>query len=187
MYLYPQEEERMGRPKSTSAVDETLRKQADQDYERLRDGTEAMRLQAIIALGNGLPIPTICQFCRKSRKTIFRWVSDYKEHGLAGLSDSPKGHRQRHLTPQQEEEIKRWVREQVNPDGQAIHWTLEQLSLFILERMQVDISIPRLSYWLRTWGFSPKVPRPRHKKADPKDQEEFKKKYCGPSRKTNRG
>ena len=177
----------MGRPKSTSAVDEPLRKQAEKDYESLSDGTEAMRLQAIIALGNNLPIPTVCQFSRKSRKTLFRWVSDYKAEGLAGLSDDPKGHRQRHLTPQQEEEIKRWVREQINPDGQPIHWTLEQLSLTIRERMKVDISIPRLSYWLHTWGFNPKVPRPRHKKADSQAQEEFKKKSGGSSRQADRG
>jgi transposase len=177
----------MGRPKSTSAVDEALRKQAEQDYESLSNGIVAMRLQVIIALGNNLPIPTISQFCRKSRKTLFRWVSDYKEQGLAGLSDDPKGHRQRHLTPQQEEEIKRWVRGQINPAGQPIHWTLEQLSLTILERMKVEISIPRLSYWLNTWGFTPKVPRPRHKKANSQAQEEFKKKSDGSSGQADRG
>ena len=169
----------MGRHKETSFIDPALCERAQQDLEGLPDGMLAFRLTAIRALSRSLNISVICEVLDTSRKTMFRWARDYKKWGLDGLIDRMKGHRGRLLNSDQEAEIKRWLTEQSDSTGLPVHWTLQRLQLAIKETMGISISISRLGFWLKEWGFRRKVPRPHHRKADPQAQEEFKKKSVG--------
>ena len=172
----------MGRNKVTTAVDARLQAKAEADFRALPFSQESVRLKAIMAVGKGLTLRQIAEVNSITQNTIYRWVRDYKQYGLSGLQDSPKGHPKRRLNPEQETIVKEWIANQIDPDGKPIHWTLSLLKLFIAERLGVATSRTRLQKRMQEWGFKLKVPRPKHSQGDPQKQEEFKKKSGHPRR-----
>jgi transposase len=165
----------MGRRKSTSEVNATLLVQAQADLKNLREGKVAMRLVAIVALGQGRTLQEVAGFMGVVRQRPAEWVRLYKAHGVKGLEDRAKGHRQARLTQAQEARVKGWVSRGLDPDGRPVHWTIQGLRVAMEERLDVRYGKTRVWELLRKWGYRLKVPRPRHAKADPAAQRAFKK------------
>ena len=163
----------MGRPKKV--IDASLASKAKEILANVKEHKIAIRLQAIVSSANQ-PISTVASVIGVSRQTIWRWIRQFRENGIEGLKDLPKGHNPAKLNPEQQKQIYNWLSESENSKGESIHWTLESLKLEILNVF--GISVGRTPLWLliKKQGFRQKVPRPSHIKADKEAQEAFKKK-----------
>ena len=173
----------MGRKKVTTALDEVLLAQVEADLRSIPKSALTIKLKAIEAVGKNHTLKEVSDFFGCTPNTLYRWVRDYKEKGLAGLIDRPKGHQAKRLSPEHERIIWDWIAQQETPDSQPVHWTVNLLREVILERLGVQISYTRLWTWMHLQNFRQKTPRPKHIQSDPQKKEEFKKK----SGRTNRG
>jgi|WetSurMetagenome_2_1015567.scaffolds.fasta_scaffold265587_1 putative transposase len=165
----------MGRNKESSHVDERIVLLAEKDLEFLPDGAVAMRLLAIISAGRGLGLDEIATFLRTTRQSVAKWIRKYKNDGLQGIRDRPKGHRKKRLSRTQEEQIQGWLDQSQSPAGEPYHWTVDKIKIAIEEQFGVEYSRSRVGYLIQEWGFKPKVPRPKHTQSDKTAQEAFKK------------
>lgn len=163
----------MARPKQL--VDEALVTQARKELEALGDQKLVLRLQAIVSCANHA-MSMVASVMGVAPSTLRRWVHGFRERGLAGLRDKPKGHRRPKLNSDQLAQVKHWVEQSVDLREQPVHWTLEKLSGEIERVFGVHLTLTPLWRWIRSWGFRQKVPRPHHAQADPEAQAVFKKK-----------
>jgi transposase len=85
------------------------------------DAKVARRLLALALVLEGRSRAEAAQSCGMDRQTLRDWVHRYNEHGIAGLSDQPHGGGQApRLTPQEQQEVARWVRR--GPDPRKTAW-----------------------------------------------------------------
>jgi len=165
----------MGRKKVVSCVDTSTLARAEADFGALQQGKVAMRLLAIIAVGQNRPLDEVAGFMRTTRQTVSSWVQRYKKGGVALLEDRPKGHRVARLGEPERGIVTRWIELGVNPAGAHVHWTIELLRDSIEETFGIRYGKTRVWQILRSWGYALKVPRPRHEKASPQAEKAFKK------------
>lgn len=159
-----------------SNVTPELALQANRELENLEEGKVFIRLLAI-SRAFEMSINDVASFLRIRRETISRWVREYRKNGISGLRDRAKGHYPSKLKDKQKEQISQWLLTQKDSDGNPVHWTIAKLRLEINRVFGISISYTPLRLHLHKMGFVPKVPRPRHIKADQKLQVSFKKKW----------
>ncbi len=162
----------MGRSKNV--IDAPLAERARAELGRMRDAKVCKRLQAIASCERQ-PVNVVAVVLGVSRRSIWLWAKRFKEQGLEGLREHPRGHRPPKLSSDQLAAMERWLAEGGDDRGAPVHWTLARLQVEILEVFGVRIGISALWKRVRALGFRQKVPRPRHRKGDPKQQEAFKK------------
>lgn len=167
----------MARKKEVTYVDETTLRQAKQDLKEVPQGKISVRLLAIISAGRGKTILEISDFVMVTRQSVYFWIKKYKKEGLSGLYDRPKGHRQKRLKPQHEEQIQKWLDQSEGPHGGPFHWTIDKLKAAIEEQFGVVLSRSRVGVLVQQWGFRSKVPRPKHVGSDQAAQQAFKKNF----------
>jgi transposase len=165
-------EDFMARPKE--AFDEGLAIRAKSAMERLKDNKLCFRLQAIASCANQ-PVNTVAAVMGVSRHTIWRWAERFRNQGLEGLRDKPKGHNPAKLDENKRQQIAHWLSTGTNREGKSVHWTLELLSFEVERVFKVKVSIASLWAMVHAMGFRQKVPRPAHAKADVEEQKRFKK------------
>ncbi len=162
----------MGRSKNV--IDANLAERAREELGRIRDAKVCKRLQAIASCERQ-PVNVVAVVLGVSRRSIWQWAKRYKEQGLEGLRERPRGHRPPKLSSEQLASMERWLAEGRNDRGEPVHWTLTRLQVEISEAFGVRMGITALWKRVRALGFRQKVPRPRHRKSDVEQQEAFKK------------
>jgi len=162
----------MARPKEI--IDQELALEAKRQLEKFKNHRIYLKLLAITKTLD-VPIIGVAKFFQVSRETIFRWIKNFREHGIEGLFDRSKGHNPSKLNNEHKQQIAHWLETGTNAQGEASHWTLEKLRLEIKEQFGINITIMPLWNHLRKMGFKQKIPRPVHAKADRQTQELFKK------------
>lgn len=162
----------MARPKEI--IDAGLAEQAAQHLRRFKGHKIYLRL-LVISKAAQHPITKLAQFFEVSRGSLARWIRRFRQGGVAGLEDRPKGHAPSKLTPAQRAQIAEWIAQGIDAEGRPVHWTLEKLRRVIGQEFGVSITLMPLWRHVRQMGFRQKVPRPRHPQADPQVQEAFKK------------
>ncbi len=162
----------MGR--SRNVVDAELAERARKELGRMRDAKLCMRLQAIASCER-YPVNVVAVVFGVSRRSVWQWARRFKEQGLAGLRNRPRGHPPPKLASEQLAAVERWLAEGRDESGEPVHWTLARLQAEISERFAVKMGITALWKRVRALGFRQKVPRPRHRQADAERQEAFKK------------
>jgi transposase len=156
------------------SVDEEIILKAKEEFEKLSEGKLAMRLRVIIAFGD-FSSEEVAKVLKVSRRSIFRWVNEFREEGINGLMEKSKGHYKSKLTGEQKKQIKKWINNGSDYKGEKVHWTLEKLKIAVHREFGVVISATSLWRNLRKMGLVIKSPRPIHYKADKQEQEDFKK------------
>jgi hypothetical protein len=73
------------------AVDPRTVQRAEEELRNIRESKLAIQLQGIIAAARH-PVHQIADILHVSPQSIFRWITKFKEQGIAGLHDQPKGH-----------------------------------------------------------------------------------------------
>jgi transposase len=162
----------MARPKV--AIDlETVAK-AEEELEKIKDSKLSIQLKAIIAAGE-YPVENVAKILKISARSIFRWVMKFKEEGLEGLRDQPKGHMRSKLSEDHKKDIEQWIIRGKDVRGQPVHWTLKKVQKEIEKEFGVTIGTTPLWKHLKKMDLVLKKPRPLHAKADICAQEAFKK------------
>ena len=162
----------MGRSKG--AIDDGTVLMAQRELELIKDSGLVIKLQAIISCG-AHPVNLVASVLGKDRVTLWRWIRVFKEHGVSGLSDKPKGHNPAKLNVDQKQRVYQWIDAGKNARGETTHWTLKKLGMEIEEEFGVKMSKTPLWLMVRAMGFRQKVPRRTHVLADKEKQEAFKK------------
>ena len=162
----------MPRPKMN--VDLGTVRKAEEELGKIRESKLAIQLQGIIASAKH-PVHQIADILHVSPRSIFRWITKFKEQGITGLRDQPKGHMKSKLTEGQKVVIEEWLIAGKNASGERIHWTLHKLQREIEKEFAVTIGTTPLWNHVRKMGLVLKKPRPFHDKANTEAQEAFKK------------
>jgi transposase len=162
----------MSRPKLNIDPD-TVRK-AERELSKIKESKLSIQLKGIIAASSH-PVHQIADIFQVSQRSIFRWVTKFKEQGVAGLRDQPKGHMRSKLNDEQKIVIEEWLINGRNASGEQTHWTLGKLKREIEKEFYIEIGTTPLWKHIRGMGLVLKKPRPAHAKANREDQEEFKK------------
>jgi transposase len=162
----------MARPKVS--VDPKTVAKAKEELEKIKDSKLSIQLKAIIATAEH-PVEHVADILKVSARSIFRWITKFKEGSVEGLRDRPKGHMRSKLAEDHKKEIEQWIVSSKNVKGETVHWTLQKLKKELEKEFGVDIGTTPLWKHLKKMGLVLKKPRPVHAKADINAQEAFKK------------
>jgi transposase len=143
---------------------------------RTSDGNAARRMLALALVLDGRSRGEAAEQCGMGRQTLRDWVHRYNTEGLAGLCDRPPPGGRPRLTPDQDVEVARLVREGPTP---AVHgvvrWRRIDLSRVIKTRFGVHLAERSVGALLRRLGFRRISARPRHPSHDAAAQAAHKK------------
>lgn len=158
---------------------------SEQGLERLASREKradiANRLRTVLLAKQGFTAPEVATCTGFSWRTVQDWVARYNHEGLSGLNTRLGRGRKGPLTAEEAERFRRRIEAGPLPeDGVCVLRGLDAQRILRQEfdKLRSLDSIYRLLHHL---GFSSLVPRPRHPKADPAAQEEFKKKWVSNS------
>jgi transposase len=116
-----------------------------------------------------------------SKQAVWLWVGQYNKGGPEGLARQGRGGRRWALLPWSKEES---LLEAFEKRALAGEWiTAKQMLPEICKVAGGEVSLAYVYRLLRRHQWRKLGPRPRHVKADPKAQEEFKKNFRFSSRK----
>ena len=143
----------------------------------------AMRLQVVLLAMEGKTSVEIPMLLPLSRRTVQKCVFRYNRYGLKGLQDNYIGGNSVKLNQQQKQKITNYIDAQANDISGGVR-RASDLQDWIKENTGVMYSLSGVYYLLHSMGYSCLIPRPRHHKADPKAQQEFKKNFWTRCRKS---
>ena len=161
-------------PRPKTIIDADLARKAREALAGIQDHHLIIKLQAIISSENH-HITTVAAILGIGRQSVRNWILAFRQHGLIGLIEKPKGHRPSKLSQSQWAAVSVWIEKAQTPRGEPHHWTLENLRHTIEEQFGVRIGITALWRQVHAMGFGLKTPRPLHAKANPQQQADFKK------------
>jgi len=156
------------------AINEETAEQARNALIGIRESQLVIKLQAIISCANH-QVETVSSVIGKDRVTVWRWIRAFKDNGVDGLMDKPRGHNPSKLNEEQRKQIAIWLDTGNNPQGEQTHWTLKKLSLAIEEEYGIKITKTPLWITIQSMGFRQKAPRQTHASADKEKQNTYKK------------
>ena len=139
-----------------------------------KNAARSKRLRIVILAVGGYTAPAIAISLGLSRRICQRWVYRYNELGLEGLDDRRGQEPQPTLTPQQEEQVCQRLEAGPTPEDQVCSLRGVDVQRILATEFGVFRSLPGIDHLLHQLGYSYLRPRPRHRRADPQAQEEFK-------------
>jgi Transposase and inactivated derivatives len=156
------------------AISEGTAEQARIALIGIKESQLVIKLQTIISCANH-QVETVSSIIGKDRVTVWRWIRAFKDNGVEGLRDKPRGHNPSKLNEEQREQIAIWLNTGKNSQGEPTHWTLKKLSVTIEEEYGIKLTKTPLWITIQSMGFRQKVPRQTHASADREKQNAFKK------------
>jgi len=144
--------------------------------DREPDKRRFLRLRAIILALRGHTAPEIAEALGVSRRAVQHWVARYNTNAPDGLADRPKSGRPPLLTDLQIEQLRQRIDAGPQPEDGVCTLRGPEIRAIIAREFGVTYTQPAVYFLLHRLGYACLDPRPRHLKADPKAQEEFKKK-----------
>jgi transposase len=143
-----------------------------------------LRLRAVILALNGRTAPEIAAALGVGRRTVQEWVIRYNGEGVDGLSDRPGRGRPCRLTAVQLEQLRLRIDTGPLPEDGTCTLRGPEVRALLKREFGVAYSLAAVYFLLPRLGYEPLDPRPRHLRADPEAQEEFKKKSVADSTKS---
>jgi transposase len=153
-------------------------KELENRYREARDPVARSHYQIVWLIAQGRTTAEVMEVTRYSRGWIQQLARRYNAGGPGALGDArhnnPGARDRALLTAEQREELARTLRTPP-PDGGM--WNSRKVGEWIEARTGKSVSSKKQRGWeyLKELGHSPKVPRPRHERADEHEQEAFKK------------
>ncbi len=139
-----------------------------------RDARRSKRLRIVILAIQGWTAPAIAMSTGLSRRACQEWVQRFNESGLAGLEDRHGGGRTAPLTSQQEEQLRERLDAGPMPEDQVCSLRGADIQKILEKEFGILRALPSVYNLLHRLEYSYLRPRPRHRKADPQAQAEFK-------------
>ena len=134
-------------------------------------GRVGQRAQMVLLSAQRRTVPEIATLFEVSHATVRVWLRQFDAAGPAGLRDAPRSGRPRTATPQVEQALTTWLRQdpqQADPAYQATFWTVAMLLLTLGTQVQLALSPTTLRATLHRLGLRwrrPRLAMPR--KTDP--------------------
>lgn len=147
---------------------------AEYELKQIKDHRLSIQLKAIIACGEHA-VGEVAEILQCSVRSVFRWIHKFRDGGIDGLRDKPKGHMRSKLTEESKASILKWVEQGKNAGGESVNWTLDKLRKELEDVFDISIGITSLWKQLKKMDLVLRRPRPIHCKTDKQVQEEFKK------------
>jgi transposase len=123
-------------------------------------GRVSQRAQLIRLSAQRPPVPELATLFAMSRATVRFWMRRFDVHGRAGLDDDPRRGRPRKLSPHVLETLGTLRQDDPRHAGHlATFWTVAMLSLALLHRLSVQLSIRALRGALPHLGWRWRRPR----------------------------
>ncbi len=147
-------------------------------YREAKDPVERSHYQILWLICQGKTTRRVMEATGYSRGWIQRLARRYNAYGPEALGDrrhqNPGARERALLSAEQQQELAEALRKPP-PDGGM--WNSRKVGEWIEQKTGKAVSNKKQRGWeyLRRLGHSPKVPRPRHQKADEREQEAFKK------------
>lgn len=146
----------------------------EQRYRRATDAVARSQWQMVWLLSGGTPTAEVARVTGYSVNWVREVARRYREEGPAGIGDRRHGNPGAAplLDAAQQEELRRAL------GGPAPHgdvWTCRGVAAWMGAVLGRSVSEQRGWEWMRRLGFTPQRPRPRETRADPAEQEAFKK------------
>jgi transposase len=151
---------------------EQLQDLADQEAGK----TRFLRLRAVILAKAGRSAPEIAAALGAGLRTVQEWVKRYNAEGLDGLADRPGRGRPCRLSAEQLARLRERIDAGPTPEDGTCTLRGPEVRALLEREFGVAYSPAAVYFLLHRLGYEPLDPRPRHIKADPAAQEEFKKK-----------
>ena len=134
---------------------------------RLRD-----RCQAVLMASRGRKRKTIAQDLGVHRTTVRRWLTQYHEHGLAGLeihwAPGQPGRIPETLAPT----IQEWVKEGPQSCGlDRANWTYEELATYLYQTTGIEVQRTAMRVFCQRHDIRPYRPTYRYLRGDPEKQQ----------------
>ena len=141
-------------------------------YRREKDSQRRMRLQALWQLRRGKSLGEVQQLVGVSYRTVQRWVTLYRQGGLALVVQRVPGHHSQgppcRLTPTQQQALEAKANTGAFFSiGDAVAW--------VKDRWGIDYGYKGMHYLLRRRQVKKKVPRRQSDQADAAQQAAWKK------------
>lgn len=166
-------------------VDAELAERARRELGGRSEARIGKRLQAIVSCATH-PVQTVAEVFGVHRRTVWQWATRFRAEGIAGLEDRPGRGRRPLLTTEQQGQMEQWLEQGCTASGDPVHWTLARFQIELEAEFGVKMSLTAIWKRVRKMGFRQKVPRPRHRRADPEAGQAFKKKSPKSPRHTRR-
>jgi transposase len=165
-------------PKTIKIVPYLGSEELEDRYRKAHDPVLRSHYQILWLISQGKTTTQVMEVTGYSRGWIQQLARRYNAYGPEALGDrrhqNPGARERALLTAEQQEELARALMKPP-PDGGM--WNSRKVGEWIEVRSGHVVSQKKQRGWeyLKRLGQSPKVPRPRHAKADRREQEAFKK------------
>ncbi len=141
---------------------------------REKSARVALRIRGVILARQGYTAPEVALLLGSARRAVQQWVRWYNDEGLKGLPDGPRPGYPKKLSPAQERELCAGWRPARPGMARCAPTAARRCTSTSQSYFGVKLSLSAAYETLHRLGYEPLRPRPRHRKADPKAQEEFK-------------
>ena len=149
-------------------------KRLEKRYRAARDGVERSQWQILWLLGSGKRAREVGALTGYSVPWIRELVKRYNARGPRAIGDSRHKNPGRPLKLNVEQQSKLKA-ELMQAEAAGEPWTGVQVAAWMSQQLGSPVYAVRGWEMLQRWGFKRKVPRPRHAKANEREQTEFKK------------
>lgn len=151
--------------------------EVETQVKKTKEVVEHTRWQIIHLMLKGKRATEVAEIFNLTVGWVREIVRRYNKDGPSGLKNkrTTNGGNRSILNESQRQELANTLEHQRPPDNGL--WTSKKVCAWVKEKTNQDISVTAAWQYFRRLGFSVRVLRPRHIKADPLKQEEFKKKY----------
>lgn len=146
-------------------------------YNKEKHAKAKLRLLAAIQRKEGKTLDDISSYLQKPKTTIHDWLQRLESKGLGNLYDAKQTGKPARLTKTQEKELDKIL--DSSPENQNIPfviWTTHLVQYLLLKKFNVKLKVRQVRNVIKKINYTLQVPRPEHRKANKKAQEEFKKK-----------
>jgi transposase len=134
------------------------------------------RMRLIYRAMQKLSADEVGQQVKLCRRQVQKWVQRFNADGLKGLRDRPGRGSPLPLTAKQQEQLEKRLEAGPRAEDGVCALRGKQVQRILATELGVYRKLSSVYYLLHRLGFECLMPRPRHPKADPARQEQFKKK-----------
>ena len=127
---------------------------------------EAVRRRAVQLVSDGQTQAAVAFALGVHPVTVAKWMARHRAEGAAGLAAKPTPGRPRYLTPDQDQQVRRWLAQKPTAHGFPTDlWTARRVAELIRRRFGIAFHPHYLRAWLTQRGYSPQRPvrRPRQR------------------------
>jgi len=128
---------------------------------------EQLRRLAVVMVQDGDPPDQVADLLQVSERSVWRWLSAWRERGDGGLVTRPGWGRPPKLDDIQASQVLEWLNRNPCDFGFATErWTAPRVATVIRDRLGVQMNHRYLNDWLARRGITPQVPERRPRERD---------------------